>query len=153
MAFLWISPASVLQWFFPRGLLFHIHFYNLEVSPGQNRRISCFCLGILICLETTKMLPGEEGYPLAPIPKSDSLGVLRGWFWCVDFLDDLCFCCTLDVLRMSDLLCRTKHTQLLPRYIKPMRCTLHWSLQKYFCQENPSILVGPEVTFPGVPKI
>lgn len=50
MAFLWLSLASVLQWFFPRGLIFfYTHFYSLEVSPGQKRRISCFCLGVLAC--------------------------------------------------------------------------------------------------------
>lgn len=100
---------------FQEGFFYYTHFYGSEVSPGQNRRISCFCLGLLACSASrnTEMLLEEQGYPSAPIPKFESLGMLRGWFWCVNFIDDPCLYCildTLDVLRMSDLLCRTKLT-------------------------------------------
>lgn len=49
MPFLWISPASVLQLFFPRGLLFFHSLLQFWWVTWQNRRIFCFCLRPLAC--------------------------------------------------------------------------------------------------------
>lgn len=97
MAFLWISLASVLQWFFPRGLIF---FFTLTSTVwrchlGRRGGFPAFVWEFWLAQhpETMEMLLGEEGYPSAPIPKSDSL-VCGFHRWSV-FL--LCTWCAQDV--------------------------------------------------------
>lgn len=110
MAFLWISLASVLQWFFPRGFLF---LHSLLQYGGVTWAEQ----------EDFPLLFGTSGLLSIQKPWRCSLGrkvTLQHPFqslilWCVGFIGDLCFCCTLDVLRMSDSLCRTSTHTVTPQ--------------------------------------
>lgn len=136
------------------GLFRQSHFSNSETPPGQNVRILCFCPWFLACPAPRNHRDAHWGGGLLFSTH------LKVWF----FGSGRGLILVHGLHRWSVFLLYVWHAQdvslwrmnagavswILPRCIKPIMYILHWSLQKHFCQENPSITSGPEITFPRV---
>lgn len=121
--FFFLRPAGSLSW--------HSFGYLLPLSSSGSFQEGFFFLHSLLQFggvtwaeeEDFLLLFGSSGLLSIQKPWRCSLGrkvTLQHPFqslilWCVGFIGDLCFCCALDVLRMSDSLCRTSTHTVTPQ--------------------------------------